>query len=284
MVMSISTRSAFHFDEENHRLDNGGDAREIMLRSKDFPSSPRNRQKVSVFNDWSFYQELRQQPGCLQVELSQLHVEHSSWFLTGIQATYQCTFADGTVVEANAPFHEFQRFRYRHYRSNSRRSTLKLQLNSSNNNNNNIGEYIINIAFRRVDKITDRVAIQTNVRTVHYGSPDFSCFPPKWLLPRYQEDDDNNHARKIVALGGIASVLSEQIGCFSESQHWMRLKDWILVRTLVEQGRARPIVDKNATSQQQVVKALVQDINRDVFQQVLSFLIPSNPTNKPTTS
>ena len=265
--MATSGRRAnFHFDNGHHKLRDGEAATDLMVgRSRQIVNE--ENENVRTFSDWGFYQELKRQPGCVKVEVSQVHVDHSSWFLTGLQVVYKSTFSDGRKdVETEAPVHPFQRFRYQQY-GQSTRSTLELADN----------EYITNCTFRRVDKISDRVTFQTNLRTVSFGSPAFSSFHQKWLLPNPepQSDKASQHLDKVVAFAGITCEMSENMGCFSESQNWMRIKDVVLLRHLVAQDRAIPL----QTAQPQndtdsILQALVMDTNQDVFRRVLSHLLP----------
>jgi hypothetical protein len=275
---SWGSKATFHFQEDHHRLSNGEAATDLMVELADAVVLPAFLpvSGASVFSDWAFYQELKQL-GCLHVELNQVHVEYSPWFLTGIQVTYKCTFATGFTSLHMAPRHDFQRFRYGHYHSKALRSTLVL----------GDEEFLVNIATRRVDKITDRITLKTNRRTVSFGSPDCSGFLQKWLLPHHNDNgkeestaDDDDHdipvavvPRKVVALGGIASTMSEELGCFSESQNWRRLKHWILIRRLVDQNRAF-VPEGGFSKHDQVMQALVADVNDDVFPRILSFLVP----------
>jgi hypothetical protein len=273
--MSFQGEATLHFNGDHHRICDGEAAEELMLQSVDpkvFCNCTRsNAAKVKSFSDWSFYQELKAQPGCASVEISQIYVDHSSWFLTGIQATYKTTFADGqTQMETEAPKHGFQRFRYRQY-AHSMRSTFIVQ----------DGEYITNLALRTVDHIVDRIIIVTNLRKVAFGSPGISGFPMHHLLPTYKSTQ-NEHVpfRRVVALAGVSSHMTEEIGCFSESMHWMRLKHLIIARKLVEQERADVMPTnllKNPLEQKedQTLSELVVNANDDVFHRVLSFLVPN---------
>ena len=79
------TRTTFHFHDKQYRLADGDNqSSKIMFESTDL--APSVMSTATTFSDWSFYQELKQQPGCIHVELKQLHVEYGAWFLTGIQA------------------------------------------------------------------------------------------------------------------------------------------------------------------------------------------------------
>ena len=175
----------------------------------------------------------------------------------------------------------------------------------------------MNVAIRRVDMITDRITIVTNFREVSFGSPHFSCYVPSFLVPSssttttsttssksQQQQPQHNPLRQVVAFAGITMDMSEQMGCFSESLNWDTLKDWILIRKLVETQRAHlpdekeettiacPLQKKpkqnDETKQQQLLqqntttkinndtrflKTLVSDTNDDIFKHVLSFLV-----------
>jgi len=289
----MSHRTIFHFEGKHHRLVHGDLAHELMQQTKneknrgtepELHNSNEDEEAAATttttFSDWSFYHELKQQPGCTHVELSQIHVDHSSWFLTGLQAEYRSHFADHRLtIETAAPQHDFQRFRYQQY-GQSARSSLKLLKD----------EYITNLSFRRVDKISDRITIITNLREVSFGSPDFSCFTSNFLLPFSPATTTGKHQnhhlpqkRRVVALGGISWEMSEQLGCFSESLNWTTLKDWILVRKLVEQNRAEPTVmtmtvgtagtTETEKKEGQIITALVTETNDDIFKRVLGFLV-----------
>ena len=266
----------FHFAGSHRRLSHGELATDLLFQAGEdqirsqqdvrdyFGNEPstENNSKMSAFNDWSFYQALQQQPGCTHVRLSQIDIDHSSWFLTGLQVTYE-SMLHGTTVEAKAPQHDFQRFRYRQY-GQSTKSTLRLLEE----------EYIVNLAVRRVDKISDRITIVTNLRHVSFGSPDFSCYSTGFLVERHP-NQQHNLQRRVVALAGVTMEMSEQVGCFSESLNWETLKDWILMRSLVETQRAQPMKDTTApaNTNDKMIQSLVVEANDDIFKRVLSFLV-----------
>lgn len=259
-LLFLSQMTKFHFDHGHHKLMDGNAAEDLMMSR--FRLKEDEARNTTAFSDWSFYQELKNQPGCQKVELSRVHVEHSSWFLTGLQAVYRSSFADGREdVETEAPMHKFQRFRYRQY-GQSTRSTLELGEK----------EYITNCTFRRVDKISDRVTFQTNLRTASFGSPAFSGFLRNWLLP-FSGNKPVYALHKIVAFAGVTSEMVEDIGVFSESQNWMRVKEFVLVRDLVSQDRAVPVQDPDGDS---ILQTLVLDTNQDIFRRVLTHLLPTN--------
>lgn len=250
--------ASFHFDKGHHKLVDGEAAGNLMLGR--YQLADLDDSAVAPFNDWNLYQDLKRQSGCIKVELSRVHMDHSAWFLTGIQAVYRSTFADGREEESEAPTHPFQRFRYRQY-GESKRSTLELKED----------EFITNIFIRRVDKISDRIELQTNQRNVAFGSPAFSNFRKSWLLP-FSEDEQERNLHKVVAFAGITSEMSEDMGCFSESQNWGRIKEFVLLRDLVSQDRATPTEGRQAN----ILQTLATDTNQDIFRNVLSYLIPEN--------
>jgi len=293
--------AALHFNGQQHRLSsNNGHVREadVMLntttlrRSKQQGRRSQEGSNVAAFSDWSFYQDLKKQQGCIHVELSQIHVEHSSWFLTSLQATYKSTFVNTddndstatTTVETKAPKHDFQRFSnpqqhdgmYNTQSTNLTKSTLTLDLENK--------EYITNLSLRTVDKISDRITFYTNLgRQVSFGSPDICGYPQKYLLPVYSSNgttatatsntlpppQNQESLRKVVALTGVTAIMAEQIGCISESQHWHRVKPYVLMRALVEQRRAQP----NITEEESMLQSFILEANDDIFKQVLSFLV-----------
>ena len=282
--MRNNNRATLHFAGQHYRLDHGDDAAKVMHSKFPPPSSVSNNHNNASdlpnslsFSDWSLYQELIQQPDCINVELSEIHVEHSSWFLTSLQATYKSTFSNGTHLMTKAPKHSFQRFRYRQYAHDNQHSTLCLGEK----------ECLLNMSLRTVDKITDRITFLTNQRTVSFGSPAISGYTTTPLLVPYPITNCNNNNsnnnnqqtmsfRKIVALAGLTQEMAEQVGCFSESQHYQHVKPFIVMRALVEQNRALPIeaLSNVNDTNSNVLTCLMRDTNQDIFKYIVSFLVP----------
>lgn len=173
----------------------------------------------SSFNDIDFYQALCAERQCIQVEIASVTVRHND-FCHGVQATYCLTFANGTTKRRKGP-QNFSSNGFYAYHGPSRTRNTTFDLHD--------GEYIRGLRLNQ-GEIVDGITFVTNRRELHCGGRggnqrDAMVYPHP---SRY----------RVVAFAGIFNGVLAQVGYYAKSIPWEIVRDYVMLRWLVDMDRA----------------------------------------------
>lgn len=169
------------------------------------------------FNDIEFYQSLWKEDGCVKAEISSVCVKHNM-YCHGVQAIYSLTFADGRTETRKGPRNFYSSGYYApHHRS---RPITRVDLEED--------EFLTGLRVRQ-GEIVDSITLVTNRRRVHYGGHGGD-----WI----DSMEDNPPSMRIVAFCGTVKGVCERIGFYARHFGWETVGVYILMRKLVQQGRA----------------------------------------------
>mmetsp|Transcript_30567 Transcript_30567/g.44955 ORF Transcript_30567/g.44955 Transcript_30567/m.44955 type:complete len:267 (-) Transcript_30567:34-834(-) len=205
------------------------------------------------FNDLQKYLTL-----CAEgkVGIRTITVFHSRRYCMGVKVVYSCS---GNLHIANT--HVSNHGYYTYNGGRMRESVLTFADD----------EYLCEVRTRQGD-ITDQITICTNKRTVSFGGtggdPD----------PRDVSNTPVDLTKRVVALVGSFHGVLSRIGTVSILRNWEIIREFVLVRELVESSRASPKPRKRVKFFQNVEKeeAVLQElmkVDTGIFRHVLSFLI-----------
>lgn len=208
------------------------------------------------FNDLEYLQGLQQV--FQSVRLVRVVVYHNH-FIMGVRAVYNCQDVDGNDVECVGEQHNFRQGYYVQQGGTRRTSILTLSQD----------EYICAVRTRQGD-ITDSVTFVTNQRQASFGGNGGSEEP---------HDGTVELSRRVVAFCGTSQGVLHRLGYIAESINWEILKPVILLRKLIQTGRAEQTTPvKNCTKEQLYLHAVLQDTEEHLFRHFLSFVAPTDHT------
>jgi len=214
----------FIFDQEIHNLRDennesvvrrGNEVMKIWIDA----SEP----NTGTFNDLPFYLELRNQPGCVQVEPAQVIVRRNN-FILGIQSVYRCTWSDGTTTEREAPFHDFETGPYAG--NDCGTPTVESLALAS-------GEFLVDVQTRQ-GQILDALNFVSNRDTKYIGG--YGGYDD---LPQRENHSDKS-SREIVAFAGTYRGVMHRIGYYVDYTKQTKVAI-VMLRRLCEQGRATQV-------------------------------------------
>lgn len=124
-------------------------------------------------------------------------------------------------------------------------------------------EYLCEVRTRQGD-ITDQITVCTNKRTVSFGGMGGEADP------RSVSNTPVDLTKRVVAFVGAFDGVLSRLGTVSILHNWHIIREFVLIRALVERGRARTKRKRNEEAMlQELIR--VEDVN--VFRRILSFLI-----------
>jgi hypothetical protein len=187
------------------------------------------------FNDFAFYQSLKNKEKYTKVELKEVRCYHNS-FVLGLRAIYRCTFASGhgETELCSAPVHIYD---VGWYGTTGRvvASTLDIDVDG--------GEYLETVRTRQGD-ILDQLIFVTNRREVAFGGLGgdgeqigYGAIPRKGV-------------NKVVAFAGMEWAGNfRRIGFYTEfMDNWDILKPLILAREHVKKQQQQQAVKKQQST------------------------------------
>ena len=123
-------------------------------------------------------------------------------------------------------------------------------------------EYLCEVRTRQGD-ITNQITFCTNKRTVSFGGMGGEADP------RSVSNTPVDLTKRVVAFVGTFDGVLSRLGTVSILHNWHIIREFVLVRALVERGRART---KRKRNEEAMLQELIRvDVN--VFRRILSFLI-----------
>lgn len=209
-----------------------------------------------IFNDIYCYERLRQEEGCVRVEIHSVRVRHTASYTSGIgnkychgiQVTYKQWFRDGTtrLFECDPNISSSGYYAY----NNGRRvedTVFDLQ----------DGEYLTGLRVHQ-GEIVDGIIFVTNLREVHCVGAGGSLLNTMVSNPPHM---------RIVAFCGTYKGVWERVGYYAESLRWEIVGPFILLRELVRRDRVeRPAVGDDLFHQ-------IINLNEEgVFRTIMSYL------------
>jgi len=200
------------------------------------------------FNDLQKYLTLCSEG---KVDIRRITVFHSRRYCMGVKVVYSNLHIADTHVSNHG-----------YYGGTTRESVLNFADD----------EYLCEVRTRQGD-ITDQITFCTNKRTVSFGGagggPD----------PRDASHTPVDLTKRVVALVGSFHGVLSRIGTVSILRNWEIIRDFVLVRELVESNRASPkplnakrVTFQNVEKEVAVLQELMK-VDTGIFRHVLSFLI-----------
>jgi len=220
-----------------------------------------------------------------RVEIASIAVSHNRLHCLGIQTTYRIIYDNGNVELCRTPTRAYNKEEENawKYRLDVNYSSIEFEK----------GEYLAEIRTRQANgdnlrwsrAVTNQISFITNLRTVSFGGDggigeDMSA-PP-------------DLRREIIGLNGTFNLLGRErvlgvLGSVSISRNWKEVGPLVLLRSLIEKGRASPRSlskmeyaiprkrkfagsDKSLKKDDTVLHEFVMDSHQDVFRRILSFL------------
>jgi len=171
------------------------------------------------FNDIEFYRSLWKEDGCVKAEISSVCVRHNM-YCHGVQAIYRLTFADGRTETREGPRNYFTSGYYFYAAFHRSRPITRVDLEED--------EFLTGIRVKQ-GEIVDGITLVTNRRRVHCGGQGGDWID--WI-------EDNPPSMRIVAFCGTEKGVCERIGFYAKVFAWETIGVYILMRKLVQQGRA----------------------------------------------
>lgn len=209
------------------------------------------------FSDLAFYRNLCNEDGCVSVKIASVRVRHNS-YCHGIQAIYEVSFADGTTARRPGPENFSSRGYYSYYRG-QRLEESWIHLEDY--------EYIQGLKIRQ-GEIVDRITVVTNHREVHFGGNGGS---PVMMMPEIPS------SVRVVAFAGLYDGVCGRIAFYATPLSWERIGVYIILRELVNQGRA--VAEVTTAGPNEITAGMIvhQVISLDEgpFRNIMEFLTPT---------
>jgi hypothetical protein len=205
------------------------------------------------FNDLAFYKNLWNEDGCVSVKIASVRVRHNN-YCHGIQAIYEVAFADGTTARHPGPAN-FSSSGY--YSYGSKDSWIHLEDD----------EYIQGLKIRQ-GHIVDRITVVTNHREVHFGGNGGG---PVMMMPEIPS------SVRVVAFAGLYHGVCCRIAFYATPLAWERIGVYIILRKLVNQGRAVAEVTNAGPNEITAGMIVHQVISLDEgpFRNIMEFMTPT---------
>jgi hypothetical protein len=201
------------------------------------------------FNDLQEYLKL-----CAngKTEIRQIKVYHSNRYCMGIEVLY--TNNNGGVSTTK---HVSNHGYYSWHGGRMRTS----ELNFADD------EYLCEVRTRQ-GHITDQITFCTNKRMVSFGGRGGSADP------RSVCNTPVDLTKRVVAFVGTFHEVLGRLGTVSILHNWEIVREFVLLRALVERNRASPKSDVLVSKEEAMLQELMKkETNENVFYQILSFLI-----------
>ena len=216
----------FVFDPEIHNLRNENDER-LICRGNEIMTSciDVSEPNTGTFNDLPFYLELRNQPECIRVDMVRVVVRRNN-FILGIKSVYRCTWRDGTTMEREAPFHDFETGPF----AGNDAGTPTVMIFALRPD-----EFLVDVETRQ-GEILDALVFVTNRGMTYIGG--FGGFDER---PARETRSDRSN-RHIVAFAGTYRGVMHRIGYYDVDHTKQTKVALMMLRRLCEQGRATPQV------------------------------------------
>lgn len=180
-----------------------------------------------TFNGIDFYQALCAEHQCIQVEIASFTVRHND-FCHGVQATYRLTFTNGPTQRRKGPRNfSSSGFYANHGPTRTRNTTFKLH----------DGEYIRGLRLNQ-GEIVDGITFVTNRRELHCGG--------RGGIQRDAMVYPHPSKYRVVAFAGIFNGVLAQVGYYAKSICWEIVRDYVMLRWLVDMDRAS-VIDRSRT-------------------------------------
>ena len=129
--------------------------------------------------------------------------------------------------------------------------------------------------------ILDGITFISNQREVHFGGRGGTFFKDNMFLTEQQQEQFSS--MKIVAFTGAVFDVLQRVGYYAVPIGWDIVKDYVMLRWLVDQGRAIPHVisgegktgddDNDGSSSLTKGLELLMNLPDGPFRRVLTFLI-----------
>lgn len=203
------------------------------------------------FSDLNGY--LRVHSNHSSVKLSKITVYHSRLFCMGIEATY------------NIPMRISPR--YKHVNSTGYYSYHGGQMTNSELIFDE-DEYLCEVRTRE-GEITDQITLCTNKRVATFGGMGGTADPRDGLPV--------DLTKRVVAFVGSFDGVLHRLGTVSVNHNWEIIREFILLRSLVESKRAS--FKEIQLSKEEVALHELMKIEANMFRRILSFLISDVETD-----
>ena len=214
------------------------------------------------FNDLQEYLELSVDG---KVEISRIKVFHSDRFCMGVAVMYR---VNGGLKEY---IPHFSNHGYYSYHGGRMRESILLF---------DEDEYLCEVRTRQGD-ITDQITFCTNKRTVSFGGNGGDADP------RCVSNTPVDLTKRVVAFVGTFHQVLSRLGTISILHNWKIIREFVLVRGLIERNRASPKPlqryqndDLSVDSKDTAVLQDLMEAEENIFRRVLSFLIANVETDQ----
>ena len=208
-----------------------------------------------AFDDIDLYQRLLSKEDVVKVELARVKVKHNGFYCQGLACTYRIIYADGRTEMYNDKGN-FQAHGFYAFDGSRRKLTDELELKN--------GEFICGLYLQQGD-IVDGITFVTNRRQVHIGGRGGGFIDMTYPT--------ENQSRRIIAFAGQFHGVLSRIGYYSVKIGWETVREYVMLRWLVENSRAE---EKSSLGSRVLLRARKNRVRKD--QECIRWLVnPDTP-------